>query len=43
MNGTLKLKIGGLVITALTGAYLYMGVDLAPHQEYAEEPAVATD
>lgn len=43
MKGILKLKIGGLVLAAAASAYLYVGVDLAPHEEYVEEPAVAVD
>ncbi|MEO8733093.1 MAG: hypothetical protein ABI373_02055 [Flavobacteriales bacterium] len=43
MKGTLKLKIGGLVLAAVAGAYLYVGVDLTPHEEYVNESATAVD
>jgi len=34
--------MGGLVLVAAGAAYLYLGVDLSPHQEYREEAAVST-
>jgi murein DD-endopeptidase MepM/ murein hydrolase activator NlpD len=43
MKGTLKLKIGGLVLAAAASAYTYVGVDLGPHEEYMAEPAAAVD
>jgi murein DD-endopeptidase MepM/ murein hydrolase activator NlpD len=36
--------IGGLLLAAMGAAYLYVGVDLGPHQEYVEEAeTTATD
>jgi murein DD-endopeptidase MepM/ murein hydrolase activator NlpD len=32
---------GGLVLAAAVGAYLYLGVDLSPHEEYVEETEAA--
>lgn len=34
------LGVGGTMLLAVVGAYLYLGVDLAPHQEYVEDAAV---
>ncbi len=31
---------GGLLLAGAAAAYLYLGVDLAPHEEYREEPAL---
>lgn len=43
MKGTLKLTIGGLALAAVAATYVYVGVDLSPHEEYVEEPAAAVD
>ncbi|HRN37109.1 MAG TPA: peptidoglycan DD-metalloendopeptidase family protein [Flavobacteriales bacterium] len=37
------LGVGGTMLVAVVGAYFYLGVDLSPHQEYVEEPAIAAE
>lgn len=43
MGKRTKVAIGGLVLAAATGMYLFLGVDLHTHEEYVEEQAVPTD
>ncbi|MCB0773055.1 MAG: peptidoglycan DD-metalloendopeptidase family protein [Flavobacteriales bacterium] len=43
MRKRTALGVGGVVLAAGVTAYLYVGVDLAPHQEYVEETTVVED
>jgi murein DD-endopeptidase MepM/ murein hydrolase activator NlpD len=38
MGGRNKWGIGALVLAALAGAYVYVGVDVRPHEEYVPDP-----
>ncbi|MBL7984345.1 MAG: peptidoglycan DD-metalloendopeptidase family protein [Flavobacteriales bacterium] len=38
MGGNRKWMIAGLGLVALVGAYVYVGVDVRPHEEYVPEP-----
>ncbi len=41
MGGKKYWTIGGLVVAALAGAYVYVGVDVHTHVEYVPDPVVA--
>lgn len=43
MGKRTNMAIGGLVLAAATGTYLFLGVDLTPHEEYVNELPVAVD
>src|SRR5262245_7977376 len=40
MGGKWKWALGGLGLLALAGAYVYVGVDIGPHEEYVPDPVV---
>lgn len=37
MRKNVAWGLGGLAVAAAATAYLFIGIDLAPHQEYVEE------
>ena len=43
MGGKIKWALGGLVFAALTGAYVYVGVDVHPHVEYVPDPVAVVE
>lgn len=43
MRRSTVMKGGGLVLAAMGAAYLFLGVDLAPHQEFVEETTTVED
>lgn len=43
MRRSTVMKGSGLVLAAMGAAYLYVGVDLAPHQEFVEETITVED
>ncbi|MBK7285718.1 MAG: hypothetical protein IPI95_00645 [Flavobacteriales bacterium] len=43
MSRKTGMAISGLVLAAAVGTYLFVGVDLTPHEEYVELQTVAAD
>lgn len=43
MRKNVAWGLGGLAVAAAATAYLFIGIDLAPHQEYVEEAVVMED
>ena len=41
MGGKLKWPLATAAALALAGAYVYVGVDVRPHEEYVPDPVLA--
>src|SRR5688572_26111973 len=43
MGGRTKWMLAGLGLVALAGAYVYIGVDVRPHEEYVPDPVASVE
>jgi murein DD-endopeptidase MepM/ murein hydrolase activator NlpD len=43
MGGRTKWTLAGLGLVALAGAYVYVGVDVRPHEEYVPDPVATVE